>query len=129
MIVPLGAVYQSSIGPNSSLWDIITHPIDALSYTGEAISSTASGIMAPDMSNLPNPIVPSQGAPTNYSQLSVTGAWTPLDAATTGLANEQLANSNMLIDYTNSLTSNGVPWCTVAIILGVGALALWGLKK
>jgi hypothetical protein len=45
----------------------------------------------------------------------VAGAWTPVDAASTGLANEQAANSAMLTDYTNSLNS-GIPWGTIAII-------------
>lgn len=113
-----GITATPDINTNSTVWDLLAHPIEAVEYSMNAISSTVSGIGAPDMSTLPVPIVASQGAPATLDQGTTAGAWTPTDAATTGLANEQAANSAMLTDYTNSL-SPSTNWSNILLIGGI----------
>jgi hypothetical protein len=114
-----GITATPDINTNSTVWDLLAHPIEAITYAVQGVQSTVSGIGAPDLtSSLPAPIVLSQGAPSTIEQGTVAGAWTPTDAATTGLANEQAANSVMLTDYTNSL-SPSTNWSNILLIGGV----------
>jgi hypothetical protein len=109
-----------NIGPNSSFWDMLAHPIDSFTYSMQALQSTVAGIGEPDIkSSLPSPIVASQASPVTIIEATSPGGWTPTDAAYQGLLNEQTANSSMLTDYTNSLSNQGINWSSILLIGGL----------
>jgi hypothetical protein len=117
-----GITATPDINTNSTVWDLLAHPIEAITYAVQGVQSTVSGIGAPDLtSSLPAPIVLSQGAPSTIEQGTIAGAWTPTDAATSGLANEQAANSAMLDDYlaTNPGTNTAINWSNILLIGGI----------
>jgi len=120
MITRLGTA-TPDINTNSSVWDLLAHPIEAIQYSMDAIQSTVAGVGAPDLkSSLPTPVVAVPGAPSTIYQGTVAGAWTPQDAATQGLADEQQANSDILAGYlaTNPGTSS-TNWTPILWIGGI----------
>jgi hypothetical protein len=53
--------------------------------------------------------------------MTVAGAWTPEQAASSGLEAEQKANSDMLANYLSNLNNDpyvlaNIPWGTIALI-------------
>ena len=131
MYTNLGTILRNPIGPNSSQLDIITSPIDSISYSIDAIKSSWSGLFEPDIkATLPSPIVASQGAPANVDQMTIAGSFTPEIAASSGLANEQSANSSMLSSYLDNV--NSTPSYSGLIVLGIliiGGIMLLGVAK